>query len=146
MIWKNKLHYNYLWDGWACWSLHIFSNRGFKLEISFSTLILERYLDFIRVSAEKSITRFNKSTEAGRMSSSAIVWGFFQQSFAIENGDAMLRMNDVKLLEPCFTEWQMTCFVILDELCRPIVDIYFNLYTFVDITLLASCWSSHEIY
>jgi len=22
MSWFNKLHYNCLWDGWACWSPH----------------------------------------------------------------------------------------------------------------------------
>src|SRR6218665_3996805 len=60
-------------------SPHIFSNRGIKLEISFSTLIFERYLDFIRASLEDSadspIIGLAISTAAGRMSSSAIVWG-----------------------------------------------------------------------
>jgi len=36
----------------------------------------------------------------------------------------------MKLLEPCFTEWQMICFVMLDESCRPIVDIDFNMSFF----------------
>src|SRR6218665_838670 len=58
-----------------------FSNRGIKLENSFSTLIFERCLDFVRAGAENPadspIISFTTimSTAAGRMSSSAIVYG-----------------------------------------------------------------------
>ena len=64
----NRSHYNYLWDGWACWLPHIFSNRGIKLEIFLSTLIFLRYLDFAENPANSPTIRFTISAASLQIS------------------------------------------------------------------------------